>query len=332
MDKALRIGVTGAGAMGTALSGSARNYGAAIVGVHDVSAEPADKLANVHTAKATTDLQALMDIPMDGLIIAAVPTVRIEPVTLASAKGIHLMIEKPPAYSMKEGRECRAAIDKAGVIAAVGFQLRYDPRYERMRELMADHEVHLVRTVCTVCYYLTFEMSPWFLQKEISGGPIAEQAIHLLDCVRYLLGNPAARRAGALGTRNMALDRTEFNVENAMQIMYELDGGILGVHTNHCGHREFHFALELVGPQLRLQTDIAGQRINGYIGEEQIDEEPPPNSALNLDKVGAWLRAIETGDRSLVRSDYTEALHTQALVDAAIQSQTSGRIEEVEQI
>ena len=69
----------------------------------------------------------------------------------------------------------------------------YHPLYEMLRKMLAGQTVHLVRTACTVDYYLSFRMSPWFLQSDISGGPIAEQAVHLLDCVRWLLDEPALR-------------------------------------------------------------------------------------------------------------------------------------------
>ncbi|MDA1085491.1 MAG: Gfo/Idh/MocA family oxidoreductase [Verrucomicrobia bacterium] len=333
MAPELRIGVTGAGQLGTHLAAAARDAGAAVVAVHDIRREAADTLAAAHAgAIATTDIDAFFAVAMDGLLVCTVPPVRVDPVTRACAKGIHLLIEKPPAYDLTAGRECLAAIEKADVMAAVGFQLRYDPRYERLKALIEGHDVHLVRTVCTINYYLDFAMSPWFLQKAISGGPIAEQAIHLLDCVRFVLGNPRPTRAAAIGARNMALDRDEFDAENALQVMYELDNGVFGVHTNHCGHETFHFDLELIGPHLRLHANITEATIRGVVDGEPVEVTPPARSALGLDKVGAWLKAIETGDRSYLRSEFAEALQTLALVDAAIKSQSTGKIEEAESI
>ena len=47
--------------------------------------------------------------------------------------------------------------------------------------------------------------------------------------------------------------------------------------------------------------------------------------ALELDKSGAWLRAIETGDRTLIRSPFADAIETLGLIDAAVQSRDTGR-------
>ena len=56
------------------------------------------------------------------------------------------------------------------------------------------------------------------------------------------------------------------------------------------------------------------------------------NSLGGLDKTSAWLKAIETGDKKYIRSDYKESLNTQALIDAAIKSQSSNNMELAEKI
>ena len=325
----LKIGIVGAGVMGNRHQGIIAAHGAQVVAVHDIHLPAAQELATKADAKiATDDLERFFEVEMDGVVITTPPPVRVEPIRGACERGIHLMIEKPPALNMAEGRACLAHIKNAGVIAAVSFQLRYASIYERLKELLADETVHLVHTACMVNYYLNFRMSPWFLQRQISGGPIAEQAIHILDCARFIMGNVKPVQAHALGAKNMALDRTEFDAENAIQMMYELDNGVLGTHMNHCGTERGGFELEVIGPHLRLRADAQGgangDRIVGYLHGNDFNEPVPPENSLGLDKICAWLRAIETGDRSLIRSDFGDAMHTLALVEAAIKSQDTG--------
>ena len=332
--KTLRIGVIGAGAMGTFLSSLVERTGAKIVVVHDIKREAAEKLANERKeAVATTELNKLFDTPMDGLLVCTIPTARIEPIKRACEKNIHLFIEKPPAHDLVGGRECLYAIKKSGIIAAVGFQLRYDSRYELLKQLIKGHDVHMARTVFTIGHYLDFQVSPWFLQKKVSRGPIADSAIHLLDCVRYIFDNSRPTLAAAIGVKNMAPDHTEFDTENALQLMYKLDNGVIGVHTNHCGHEKLHFDLELIGPHLRLKANMTDPTISGIIKGKEINEFPPKVNKLGgLDKVEAWIKAIDTGNRGYIRSDYAESLNTQALVDAAIKSQTTHCVEIAEKV
>lgn len=140
------------------------------------------------------------------------------------------------------------------------------------------------------------------------------------------------REAAALAVKNMATDRTEFDAENAIQMIYALDNGVFGTHMNHCGTERFSFDLEVVGPHLRLRANITEGRIVGYRRGRDVEEPAPERNALGLDKTGAWLRAIETGDRSLIRSDFADAMRTLELVEAAIRSRGTGRFVRVEEL
>lgn len=325
-EKSLAIGIIGAGRMGAHHQKSVTDYGGRVVAVHDVRLDAARGLATAaDTALATTDLGAFFDVEMDGVVITTPPPVRFEPIQMACDRGLPMLIEKPPALNMAEGRRCLACIQEAGVIAAVGFQLRYHPLYERLKTLIAMETIHLVRTVCTIDYYLTFRMPPWFLKSEISGGPLPEQAVHVLDCARFVMGNPKPVQAHALATKNMALDRTEFDAENAIQMTYQLDNGVFGVHTNHCGTEKFCFEVEVIGPHLRLHANMTDNTIHGYLNGEIVNEPVVGENSLELDKTGAWLQAIETGDRTLIRSPFADAVQTLALIDAAVQSRDTGR-------
>ena len=325
-EKSLAIGIIGAGRMGVHHHRAVTDYGGRVVAVHDVRLDAARELAtHSDTALATTELDAFFDVEMDGVVITTPPPVRFEPIQMACDRGLPMLIEKPPALNMAEGRRCLACIQEAGVIAAVGFQLRYHPLYERLKTLIATETIHLVRTVCTIDYYLTFRMPLWFLKSEISGGPLPEQAVHVLDCARFVMGNPKPVQAHALATKNMALDRTEFDAENAIQMTYQLDNGVFGVHTNHCGTEKFCFEVEVLGPHLRLHANMTDNTIHGYLNGEIVNEPVVGENSLELDKTGAWLHAIETGDRTLIRSPFADAIETLALIDAAVQSRDTGR-------
>ena len=140
----------------------------------------------------------------------------------------------------------------------LGSNFRYHPLYERLKGLIASEPIHLVRTVCTVDYYLSFRMSPWFLQYEISGGPLPEQAVHVLDCARFVMGNPKPVQAHAFAVKNMALDRTEFDAENAIQMTYQLDNGVFGTHMNHCGTEKFSFEVEVRRTTFTITSEYDG--------------------------------------------------------------------------
>ena len=329
----MNIAIVGAGNMGRAHANAVRSRGARVAAAHDIRLDAARSLADSFDADiATTDLDVLFDRPLDGVVVATPPAIRVEPVRRACERGVALMIEKPPALTWQDGLECQRLIEQSGVLASVGLQLRYHPLYERLREILAGETIHLIRSVCAIDYYLTLKVAPWFLQSAMSGGPLAEQAVHILDAMRFSLGDPKPVQAHALAVKNMARERSELDAENAVQMTYELDNGAFGTHLNHCGTERFAFDLEVVGPHLRLHANIVENRIRGYLHGSDVDETAPASNSLGLDKIGAWLRAIETGDRSLVRSPFANAMDTLALILAAIRSRGTGRFVRVEEL
>ena len=162
LSKPLRIGVVGAGIQATRLTEQVKNAGGEIVAVHDIQIVAAQQLAKLRNAKiSTVKLDEFFEVPMDGVLICTIPTVRFEPIIHACNKKLHLLIEKPPAYNLDEGRKCLSAINESGVISSVGFQSRYDPRYEKLKKMIAGHEIHLVRTKITIPSYPPSNETPW---------------------------------------------------------------------------------------------------------------------------------------------------------------------------
>lgn len=331
--KSLNVGIIGAGAMGRSHANAAARYGSRIVGVHDVRVKAAQALAAEFDAHATDDLADLFDRNLDLVVIATPPAVRLEPIRMACQRRVHLLIEKPPALTVREARECLEHIEKAGVLAAVGFQLRYGAAFEKLRDMLAGQTVHLVRTLLTTNQFLDSTTPSWYLQKRHSGGPIAEQAVHPLDVVRYVLGDARCVQAHALAVKNMALDRTELDSENAIQVTYELDNGVFGTHMNHCGCEAGVLDFEFIGPHLRLTSSGWGNgRIKGQMNGKEVSERVGDENRLGLDKTGAMLRAVETGDASLIRSPFRDALHTVELIEAANRSKQSGKFVRVKEL
>ena len=101
LSRPLNIGVIGAGIQASRLIEQVIGAGAKVVAVHDVKIEAAKKLAKLSNSKlSTTNLDEFFEVPMDGLLLCTIPTVRVEPIKRACDKKIHLLIEKPAAYNL----------------------------------------------------------------------------------------------------------------------------------------------------------------------------------------------------------------------------------------
>src|SRR6188768_2016611 len=117
----LRIGVIGVGTMGSnharVLAGLS---GIQLVGVADPDRGQRDLVTRVLGCTAVTEVDALLALGVDAVTIAA-PTHLHHSIALhCIGRGIHVLVEKPIASTVEEGRDIIVAARKAGVTLMVG--------------------------------------------------------------------------------------------------------------------------------------------------------------------------------------------------------------------
>jgi len=125
---AIRVGVIGAGVMGTnhgrVLAGLPHVALTGIVDPLDDHRQRADKLIGCPTF---ADLDGLLAAGVDAVTIAAPTHLHHEIALACIARGIHVLVEKPIASTAEEGRAIVAAARRAGVTLMVGHVERFNP-------------------------------------------------------------------------------------------------------------------------------------------------------------------------------------------------------------
>src|SRR5690348_15406537 len=130
-ERALRVGVVGVGVMG---SNHARVLaglpGTELVGVADPDRKQADFVGRTLGCAAVADVGELIAASVDAITIAAPTHLHRDIALTCIARGIHVLVEKPIASSVEEGRELIAAASRAGVTMMVGHVERFNPAVE----------------------------------------------------------------------------------------------------------------------------------------------------------------------------------------------------------
>jgi predicted dehydrogenase len=68
------------------------------------------------------------------------------PIAVAAAEaGVHVFVEKPMCFSVREGEEMIAAAEANGVVLMVGYMKRYDPSYEELQRTLDRDAVTFAR-------------------------------------------------------------------------------------------------------------------------------------------------------------------------------------------
>src|ERR1700716_1551458 len=115
-NRALRIGVIGAGVMGT---NHARVLGGlpntTMVGIVDPLPEHRIRATELAGCRAFASLDELIAERVDAVTVAAPTHLHHEIALACIARGIHVLVETPIASSAEEGRDIVAAARRAGV-------------------------------------------------------------------------------------------------------------------------------------------------------------------------------------------------------------------------
>src|SRR4051794_1199472 len=106
--------------------------------------------------------------------------------------GKHVLVEKPMAMNAKEGRAMVDAAKRAGKQLIVGFQYRFSPQSQLVREYVSSGQLGKVMYVR--CQALRRRGIPnWgvFGRKELQGGgPMIDIGVHILEAAHYCIGSP----------------------------------------------------------------------------------------------------------------------------------------------
>jgi len=208
------------------LGGIAPRHVAAIKSLgHDLIAgvgrDPARTQAFVdqHGGEPFIELDAMIDRTAPDLLIATLPPfARDGEIEHAASRGVHLLVEKPIALDIAAAEAMTAAVQRAGVIGAVGFMYRHGDAVKAWR--VADTGL---AGLYAGAYHCNALHAAWWREQAKSGGQMLEQVIHQVDLVRYLMGDPDtvyARRANLFHGSVVGYD-----IEDVSAIVFGWDDG-----------------------------------------------------------------------------------------------------------
>ncbi len=174
---------------------------AGLVAVTNLHRSAAETFADAYGGPAVyDDLDALLeDVHPDVVLICTPPAAHRAQTLAALAAGAHVVVEKPPAPSLAELDEMRAAAVAADRRLAVVFQQRTGTAAAHVKSLLDSGAFG--RPLLAQCQTLWFRdaeyfAAPWRGRWETEGGGTTlGHGIHQLDLLAYLLGDWASVEA-----------------------------------------------------------------------------------------------------------------------------------------
>jgi myo-inositol 2-dehydrogenase / D-chiro-inositol 1-dehydrogenase len=146
----VRIAVLGAGRIGRMHAEllARRVPGAAVASVYDAVPHVAQEVGAALGVPVAATLDDVFSSDADAVAICSSTDTHVELIERASEAGKAIMCEKPVSLDLALVDRGLAAVDKAGVPFQVGFNRRFDPAHQSVRDAVADGslgDLHMVR-------------------------------------------------------------------------------------------------------------------------------------------------------------------------------------------
>ncbi|MFD0712028.1 Gfo/Idh/MocA family protein [Paenibacillus sp. GCM10027626] len=283
------------------------------------SKEKAERMAQDYSDARGYDSveQMLDDRKLDAVYICVPPFAHGE-IELALAKReIPFLVEKPLGVDLETPTAVLKQVESKGLLTSVGYHFRYMDGTQRAKAMLQEQTVGMA-----LGYWLGGMPGVyWWRKADGSGGQFVEQTTHIIDMLRYLLGEVTEVYA-AYGQRSMHEKAEGVSVPDVGTVTLKLASGAVATISNSCMLPVDHWAglhvytdggvLEISSSGLK---DIAAGRTTEY------NNSSDPYASENE----AFIHALRTGDSSRILSSYADAWRSQQIAVAANHSAAIGQ-------
>ena len=308
-DRPLTIGLIGCGAISTQhVEAIAAVAGIRLGAVMSASTERARAVGEHSGVPWTTSLDELLGrSDIDAVAILTPSGLHASQAIEALERGKHVLVEKPIALSVADAQAAIDAADQRGLTLATISQRRFEPVMQVLHRAVSDGALGTISLVVADGIYMRpqsyYDSAAWRGTTALDGGVLMNQAIHLVDLVRWF-GGEVRSVAAHVTTRSHAME-----AEDTATVSIAFESGALGsIVATTSSVTEPPAELRIVGDRGRVRI----------VGEEPVEWEvpgadpPSPNRSAAASTNGATSAAATWGTTAIghVRqyTDFVEAI------------------------
>src|SRR5450755_1178773 len=172
----LRLGVVGVGVMGANHARVLADLAdVKLVGIADSDRKQRDLVAGALGCAGYADVEALIAGGVDAITIAAPTHLHHDLALTCIRHGVHILVEKPIASSVEEGRAIIDAAQRAGVTLMIGHVERFNPAVEAIKTAIRDEDILSIAIT---------RVGP-FPPRMSNVGVVIDLAVHDIDLIRW---------------------------------------------------------------------------------------------------------------------------------------------------
>jgi len=198
----VKLGLIGLGYIGKAhLRCSLKLDSATLVAVSDISKKALRFARRMGIKKTYTDYRMLLDDNDIDAVIIALPTyLHFVCAVEAAEAGKHILLEKPLARNVAEGKQLISTVRANRVKLMVGYPFRFSPHFKAIKNKIESGELgeiqiaHATYISSGPFFHRSEEGVPrpvpdwWFNKKLTGGGVLLDLGVHLINLTRWYFG------------------------------------------------------------------------------------------------------------------------------------------------
>ena len=314
--------MAGAGSIGRRHLSNLKKLGLTQLAACDPHPERLEYVAAEFGAKCFPTLElGLKEFKPEVVLICTPPVNHVAQALQTLRAGAHLFIEKPLSDRIDDVEELRSEAAKRGTIVQVGYNLRFHPPIEKLKQLVDAAAVGKILWAQIESGSYLPDWRPWqdyrksYTARRELGGGILLDGSHEIDYATWLFGRPAEIICMA-----GHVSQLEVNVEDCATILLRFtDGTRADVHLDFI-QRSYSRNCTLVGPEGKLHWDLktnAVQIARAGADVETVTFDCEVNG-MYVAELGHFLECVETGSRP--RFGLEDAILTLRIALAARQS------------
>jgi UDP-N-acetyl-2-amino-2-deoxyglucuronate dehydrogenase len=291
----IRFGLIGAGAISTQhLEALDAVPGAAIAAVASASADRAKAAAERSGVPWTTDVETLLardDI--DAVTISTPSGLHARQALAALRSGRHVLVEKPIALTNADARAVADEARQRGLVAATVSQRRFEPAVRAVRDAVSENALGRISMIVAEGFYYRpqsyYDSAAWRGTVELDGGVLMNQAIHVVDLLRWI-GGPVQTVVGHVATLGHRME-----AEDTATVSLRFETGALGaILATTCAATERPTELRIHGERgsIRLvgetaaEWDVPGRSAPATQATEGADDATTASATWGTNAVG----------------------------------------------
>lgn len=326
----LRVALAGAGLIARLvhLPNLAALPGVEVVGVADPDeARAREAAAPFPAARAHASAEAMLDAAApDALLVCAPPFARGDLLARAASRGVHLYVEKPAALTLADARRDLAAVEAAGVVAALGHMWRTTSAARAMAAALRGTPGEATAITGRL---LNGPPGPaWSFDAALSGGLLVEFGSHLLDAL-LAVGGPVAE-VSVVGA-NVTPDPDGKRGPDTALLALRFASGAVGTAQITWAHHGAAWDVLALTPRGPLHWHLGPERLEGPVATAEPDL-PPEGTPWHgfggpswRNAMAEFLDAARARDPAAVACTLRDGANTLALALAAREAISTGR-------